>query len=61
MVELEVEDYTEILDWFILAFGPTKTMEKLPTKTKKTFYKLNFLAEDKIKEERMLNPGDKDD
>ena len=50
MVELEVEDYNEILDWFLLAFGK-KSAESLPPKAKKTFYKLTFLAEDKIKEE----------
>ena len=53
MVELEVDDYGEIMDWFILAFGKRgKTMTDLPQKAKLTFYKLNFLAEDKIKEER---------
>jgi len=45
-----VEDYNEILDWFLLAFGK-KSAESLPPKAKKTFYKLTFLAEDKIKEE----------
>ena len=50
MVELEVEDYDEILDWFLLAFGK-KSAESLPPKAKKTFYKLTFLAEDKIKED----------
>ena len=55
MVELELSDYSEIMDWFMLAFGKRKkTIEKLPTKTKMTFYKLNFLAEDKIKEEKQL-------
>ena len=51
MVELEVDDYGEIMDWFILAFGKRgKTMTDLPQKAKLTFYKLNFLAEDKIKQ-----------
>ena len=55
MVELELADYSEIMDWFMLAFcKKKKTIEKLPTKTKMTFYKLNFLAEDKIKEEKQL-------
>lgn len=53
MVELEVEDYSEIMDWFILAFGKRgKTMTDLEQKTKLTFYKLNFLAEDKIKQDK---------
>ena len=34
MVELEVEDYNEILDWFLLAFGK-KSAESLPSKAKK--------------------------
>ena len=53
MVEFEVEDYNELLDWFLLAFGK-KSAESLPSKAKKTFYKLTFLAEDKIKEETAL-------
>ena len=62
MVELEVEDYSEIMDWFMLAFGKRgKTMNNLPTKAKMTFYKLNFLAEDKIKEEKQLSIEDDDE
>ena len=61
MVELEVEDYSEIMDWFLLAFGrKSKSMDKLPTKAKMTFYKLHFLADDKIKEEKQLS-ADSDD
>jgi hypothetical protein len=46
----------------MLAFGKNKkTIEKLPTKTKMTFYKLNFLAEDKIKEEKQLGVDVDDD
>jgi len=53
MVELEVDDYNEIMDWFILAFGKQgKSMSNLPQKAKMTFYKLNFLAEDKIKQNK---------
>jgi len=56
MVELELEDYSEIMDWFMLAFGKRgKSMDKLPSKAKMTFYKLHFLADDKIKEEKQLN------
>jgi len=61
MVELEVEDYSEILDWFILAFGRKKTMGDLPLKSKRTFYKLNFLAEDKLKEDKQLCIEDDDE
>ena len=61
MVELELEDYSEIMDWFILAFGRKKTMGSLPLKAKRTFYKLNFLAEDKLKEEKQLSVEDDDE
>ena len=55
VVELELEDYSEIMDWFMLAFGKDgKPMDKLPIKAKMTFYKLHFLADDKIKEEKQL-------
>ena len=54
VVELEVEDFSGIMDWFILAFGKGgKSMHNLPQKTKMTFYKLNFLAEDKIKQDKL--------
>ena len=49
MVELEVEDYNELFDWFTLMFG--KDPKKLTVQAKRTFWKLNFLAEDKIAEE----------
>ena len=48
MVELEVEDYNELFDWFTLMFG--KDPKKLTVQAKRTFWKLNFLSEDKIKE-----------
>ena len=49
MVELEIEDYNELFDWFTLMFG--KDPKKLTVQAKRTFWKLNFLAEDKIAEE----------
>ena len=48
MVELELEDYIELFDWFTLLFG--KDPKKITTQAKKTFWKLQFLSEDKIKE-----------
>ena len=48
MVELEVEDYNELFDWFTLMFG--KNPKKLTVQAKRTFWKLNFLSEDKLKE-----------
>ena len=49
MVELEPEDYTEILNWFTLAYGKTTTMKELNEIPLRVFWKLTFLAEDKIK------------
>ena len=48
MVELEVEDYNELFDWFTLMFG--KNPKKITVQAKRTFWKLNFLSEDKIEE-----------
>ena len=48
MVELEVEDYNDLFDWFTLMFG--KDPKKLTIQAKRTFWKLNFLSEDKLKE-----------
>ena len=62
MVELELEDFSEIMDWFKLAFGKRgKTMNNLPMKAKMTFYKLHILADDKIKEENQLSIEDDDE
>ena len=48
MVELELEDYSELFDWFTLLFG--KDPKKITIQAKKTFWKLQFLSEHKIKE-----------
>ena len=48
MVELDIEDYSELFDWFTLMFG--KDSKKLTVQAKRTFWKLSFLSEDKIKE-----------
>ena len=62
MVELEIDDYNEIIDWFLLAFGKKgKSLKEINTKARMTFYKLNFLAEDKIKEEKQLSPDEDDE
>ena len=62
MVELEIDDYNEILDWFMLAFGKKgKSLKEINTNARMTFYKLNFLAEDKIKEEKQLSLGEDDE
>jgi hypothetical protein len=48
MVELDVADYNELFDWFTLLFG--KNPKKITVQAKRTFWKLNFLSEDKLKE-----------
>jgi len=56
MVELELEDYSELFDWFTLAFGKNDD-KKITAQAKSTFWKLKFLSDDKIKE----HEDDKDD
>lgn len=53
MVELELVDYKTILQWFELAFAKKET--SLSVTDRKVFWKLHFLAEDKMKEEKMNN------
>ena len=59
MVELEITDYNTILNWFTLVFGK-KDPNKIPRSDRSTFWKLNFLAEDKIREETERLDADKD-
>ena len=59
MVELEISDYNTILNWFTHVFGK-KAPNSIPTDDRKCFWKLNFLAEDKIREERDRLDSDKD-
>ena len=59
MVELEISDYNTILNWFTLVFGK-KDPNKIPREDRSTFWKLNFLAEDKIREESDRLADDKD-
>ncbi len=51
MVELELTDYTVILNWFTHVFGK-KPPNTIPMEDRSTFWKLNFLAEDKLREEK---------
>ena len=52
MVELEADDYLNILRWFENRFAGTKP-EDIPLKHKRTFWKLTFLAEDKNKDDKL--------
>tara|TARA_R100001530_G_scaffold134175_1_gene108552 strand:- start:23 stop:196 length:174 start_codon:yes stop_codon:yes gene_type:complete len=49
MVELEIEDYSELFDWFTLAFAKDEP-KKITAQAKSTFWKLKFLSDDKMKE-----------
>tara|TARA_R110000824_G_scaffold198027_3_gene381947 strand:- start:44 stop:229 length:186 start_codon:yes stop_codon:yes gene_type:complete len=50
MVELEPEDFSNILKWFEYHFAKVESIHDIPMSQKRTFWKLTFLAEDKIKE-----------
>ena len=52
MVEFEVEDYRNIIRWFEMAFAKLDP-DKMSIDDKKTFWKLTFLAEDKIKDKKL--------
>jgi hypothetical protein len=59
MVELTVEDYRLILNWFELAFA-NKPKSVISGKDKKAFWKLTLLAEDKIEEEIKKHEDDEE-
>lgn len=52
MVELEADDYLNILRWFETRFANTTT-ENIPLSHKRTFWKLTFLAEDKARADKL--------
>ena len=49
MVKLEIIDYSELFDWFTLAFGKKEKSDISP-QAKSTFWKLKFLSDDEIQE-----------
>jgi len=57
MVELSPEDYSNIVRWFEFKFARVTRMEDVPLSDKRTFWKLTFLAEDKIEEIKQDNEG----
>jgi hypothetical protein len=57
MVELELEDFGEILKWFNFKYDEVESKE-MGEQSRKTFWKLHFLLEDKMME---LNLNKKDD
>jgi|TARA_R110000824_G_scaffold72633_1_gene185256 hypothetical protein len=50
-MELEPEDYNEILNWFTHTYGKRDNV-RISEDSTKTFWKLTFLVEEKIKEMR---------
>tara|TARA_B100000029_G_scaffold514352_1_gene616841 strand:- start:9612 stop:9794 length:183 start_codon:yes stop_codon:yes gene_type:complete len=54
MVELNTKEYSIIFRWFEHAFGKNKPAD-IPMEDKRVFWKLTFLAEDKIAEEKEMN------
>ena len=53
MVELEMEDFGEILKWFNYKYDEVESKE-MGEQSRKTFWKLHFLLEDKMMELRNL-------
>ena len=51
MVELSSADYKVLFSWFERTFGAGKH-EDIPLDDKRAFWKLTFLAEDRIYEEK---------
>jgi hypothetical protein len=50
MVDLDPEDFSNILRWFENTYAKVQEVQDIPLTQKRTFWKLTFLAEDKIKE-----------
>ena len=62
MVELEMEDFGEILKWFNHKYDEVED-KGMGEQSRKTFWKLHFLLEDKMMELRNLrsdNPAEKE-
>lgn len=55
MVEFQLKDYKVLLHWFELSFAKMNP-DLIPLQDKKTFWKLSFLCEDKIIEEKDRHP-----
>jgi hypothetical protein len=57
MVNLTLKDYTLLLSWFELAFARLDKT-KISSEDKKVFWKLTFLAEDKLEEQKRREEED---
>mgnify|MGYP003633748831 CR=1 FL=1 len=60
MVELNTSEYSVIFRWFELAFAK-RDAANIPIEDKRVFWKLTFLAEDKIEEEKLSGAKEHDD
>lgn len=61
MVELEPKDYSEILNWFTHKYGMKTDVKGISDNAVRVFWKLTFLAEDKLKEIKDEEPKDEKD
>ena len=57
MVELEMEDFAEIIKWFNFKYDEVESKD-MSEQGRKTFWKLHFLLEDKMIELRNLAGDD---
>jgi len=57
MVELSTDDFKTIFRWFELAHGKLKPSD-IPLDDKRVFWKLTFLTEDRIAEEKLAKSDD---
>lgn len=57
MVDISTDDFKIIFRWFELAHGRLEPKD-IPLEDKRTFWKLTFLAEDRISEEKALKSDD---
>ena len=53
MVELQMEDFGEILRWFNYKYDEVDDDKGMGEQSRKTFWKLHFLLEDKMDELRL--------
>jgi len=56
MVELNASEYSMIFKWFERCFA-RQSPSDIPLEDKRVFWKLTFLAEDRIEEEKMSDPS----
>jgi hypothetical protein len=60
MVELSTKEYSIIFRWFERSFAKSPPQD-IPIEDKRVFWKLTFLAEDKIEEEKLSGAKEHED